>query len=244
VPQEQIHQRNFALYDPKKGGWPLDYEPILDNISRLIREEWAHLLPPVRAFRFSTGTDAPPIQLRSEDFVYTQRVTSAFFVTDRVASTEAREARLAGFRESEHMRYRRRVQFLEEVGLLSPPLGVGLVQIGLDALINLRIEASYDRSKRVLGALQLLPHVSGFIYDDGSAAVVLLVPKSAAVGVETSLKGLLQDSDIPAATMISSAWNSYGWTPHLPIEQRNYDFERHTWAWTKDTLPEPRPAVI
>jgi hypothetical protein len=216
----------------------------LDNISRLIREEWAHLLPPVRAFRFSTGTDAPPIQLRSEDFVYTQRVTSAFFVTDRVASTEAREARLAGFRESEHMRYRRRVQFLEEVGLLSPPLGVGLVQIGLDALINLRIEASYDRSKRVLGALQLLPHVSGFIYDDGSAAVVLLVPKSAAVGVETSLKGLLQDSDIPAATMISSAWNSYGWTPHLPIEQRNYDFERHTWAWTKDTLPEPRPAVI
>lgn len=243
-PQEQMQQRNFALYDPKRGGWPRDYEPILDNISRLIREEWAHLLPPVRAFRFSTGTDAPPIQLRSEDFVYTQRVTSAFFVTDRVASTEAREARLAGFRESEHMRYRRRVQFLEEVGLLSPPLGVGLVQIGLDALINLRIEASYDRSKRVLGALQLLPHVSGFIYDDGSAAVVLLVPKSAAVGVETSLKGLLQDSDIPAATMISSAWNSYGWTPHLPIEQRNYDFERHTWAWTKDTLPEPRPAVI
>ena len=244
VPQEQIHHRNFALYDPKKGGWPHDYEPILDNIARLIREEWTHLLPPVRTFRFPTGTAAPPISLRQEDFVYAQRVTSAFFLTDRVASTEAREARLAGFRESEHMRYRRRVQLLEDVGLLSPPLGVGLVHIGLDALINLRIEASYESSIRVLGALQLLPHVSGFIYDDGSAAVVLLVPKSAAVSVETSLKGLLQDSDIPAATMISPAWNSYGWTPHLPIEQRNYDFERGTWVWTKDTLPEPRPAPI
>jgi len=244
VPQEQIHHRNFALYDSKKGGWPLDYEPILDNISRLIREEWTDVLPAVRAFRFSTGTATPPIQLQPEDFVYAQRVTSAFFLTDRVASTEAREARLAGFRESEHMRYRRRVQFLEDVGLLSPPLGVGLVQIGLDALVNLRIEASYERSKRVLGALQLLPHVAGFIYDDGSAAVVLLVPKSAAVRVETSLKGALRDSDIPAATMISPAWNSYGWTPHLPIEQRNYDFERGSWVWTKDTLPEPRPAAI
>ena len=117
-----------------------------------------------------------------------------------------------------------------------------MVQIGLDAAINLRIEAPLDRSTAALKALQLMPHLSGFVYDDGSAALVLLVPKSAAVSIETSLATLFQDSGIRAATMTAPAWNSYGHTSYLPIGQQNYDFEQGTWVWTKDTLPEPRPS--
>jgi hypothetical protein len=241
VPLEQLHHRNFATYDCEKGGWPLDYEPVLDNISRLIQGEWTHILPSIRTFRFSTGSACRPMRLLPEDFVYIQRATSPFFLTNRVASTEAREARVAGFRESEHMRYRRRVEFLEHAGLISPPLGVGVVQIGLDTVISLRIETSYEKSRTVLGALQLMPHLSGFIYGDGSAAAVLPMPKAAAVSVENSLKRLLQNAGVTAATMTSPAWNSYGWAANHPIKQRNYDFERQTWVWTKDTLPEPQP---
>jgi DNA-binding Lrp family transcriptional regulator len=238
--QEQIHHRGFGLYYPERGGWPLDYESILDNVSRLIREEWTPLLPPVPSFRFSKHATAPVLKLRPEDFVYIQRVTGAFFLTDRIAPTEAREARLAGFRESEHMTYRRRVRFLEQAGLLSPPLSIGIFNIGLDAAISMLIESSYEKSTKVLSALQLLPEASCLVYDDGSAGAILLVPKPSAVAIETSLHDLLIDSGIPVTTMVSPAWNAYGWVSRLPVNPQNYDFERGTWIWTKDTLPAPR----
>jgi len=241
VVQELTYHRNFALYNPEEGGWPLDYEPILDNISRLIGGEWSHLLPPLRRFRYSEPTTPSSIELRPEDFVYMQRAVGTFLLTDRVASTEAREARLAGFRESEHMAYRRRVQQLERIKLLCPAVGVAVFNVGLDAIINVLMEGSYEESIRVLAALQLLPHVDGVIYDDGSASAALLVPKPAAVVVETSLQDLLTDSGISAKTIVKPAWEAYGRSLGSAADSRNYDFERGDWLWTKDTLPEIHP---
>jgi len=244
IVQELICHRNFGIYDSEGGGWPLDYESILDNISRLIRGEWSDFLPPLRRFRYSESPISSPIRLQPQDFVYMQRAVGTFFLTDRVASTEAREARLAGFRESEHMSYRRRLQYLEQMKLLFPALGVAVFHIGLDATINVLLEGQYGDSIRVLSALQLLPHIDAAIYDDGSASAALLVPKPAAVAIKASLQDLLTDCGINSATAIKPTWQAYGRSLGSTVDSRNYDFEQGDWLWTKDTLPEPRPAAI
>ncbi|MFX1563328.1 MAG: helix-turn-helix domain-containing protein, partial [Promethearchaeota archaeon] len=139
---ERVHSRNFSLYNPREGGWPLNYETILDNISKLIREEWTEHLPPLRSCIFPTVPSSLKIELQPEDFVFLQRSTDVYLLTGSTRSSKAFEARLAGFRESEHMVYRRRVEFLEEKEVISQPIGVGLIHIGLDAVVNVIIRGT------------------------------------------------------------------------------------------------------
>ena len=238
--QELACHRNFSIYDPEHGGWPSEYVPILDNISRLVRGEWSQLLPPLRRFRYSAPPVSSPVKLQPEDFVYLQRAVGTFFLTDRVASTEAREARLAGFPESEHMTYRRRLQHLQRMKLLFPALGVAVFHIGLDAIMTLLLNGPHDESIRVLSALQLLPHIDAAIYDDGSATAALLVPKAAAVGIKASLQDLLADRGILASAVVEPAWPVFARSLGSTVDPCNYDFEHGDWLWTKDTLPEPQ----
>lgn len=244
IAQELAYHRNFDMYDPERAGWALDYESILDNISRLIRGEWSHLLPPLRRFRYSEPVFSSPIKLQPEDFIYMQRAVGTFFLTDRIGSTEAREARLAGFPESEHMAYRRRLKYLERMKLLLPALGFAVFHIGLDATVDVLLEGPYDDSIRVLSALQLLPHIDAIIYDDGSASAVLLVPKPAAVAIKASLQDSLSECGISAATVVKPAWQAFGHSLGSPVDSRNYNFEHGDWLWTKDTLPEIHPPDI
>ncbi len=234
---QHVQHRNFTLYKPEEGGWPQDYEPILENVFRLVREEISSLLPPIQTVQYSTLTPPTRVKLQPADFVYMRRATSSFFLTDRVASTEAQEARLAGYREGEHGPYRRRVRVLEKLGLLSPPLGVGLIIIGLNAVISLLVKASHEESAQLLTSLQLMPHIAGAIYNDGCATAALLVPKEASVAIVTSLQEQLHECGINALTMVKPAWETYGWTFQPPVSLRNYDFDRGAWVWAKDTLP-------
>lgn len=234
---ERFQSRNFSLYDPKKGGWPLDYESILDNVHRLIKEEWTQHLPLLRSHKVSISPTSPVIKLQPEDFIYMQRATDAYILTRYVRSFEAHEARLAGFRESEHMAYRRRVEFLEEKDVLSSPIGIGLIHIGLDAIVNVLIEGTEEVTRRTLTAFQLFPHVASIQFDDGNGSAVLLVPKAAAVAIETSLRDILLDCGIQAMTAVKPAWEAYGWMIRAPVNSNNYNFEKGSWLWTKDTLP-------
>ncbi|MFX1474889.1 MAG: winged helix-turn-helix transcriptional regulator [Promethearchaeota archaeon] len=241
---EQAQHRNFTIYDPERGGWPQDYEPILENISRLVREELSSLLPPIRTIKYPQSNPPQKLKLKPADFVYIQRATKPLFQTDRIESSESQEARLAGYRESEHLTYRRRIRILKKAGLLSPPMGIGLIHVGLTATINLLVEGTYEQSFQLLSAFQLMPHMAGVIYRDGCAAAVLLVPKDAAVAIETSLRDILLEIGFNTRLMVKPTWEAYGATIPSPVDSKNYDFDRGAWVWAKDTLPGIHPLAL
>lgn len=233
---ERTTSRNFGLYDPKNNGWPLDYNSILDNISRVIQEDWTQQLPQLRSFKLSR-LQVPAIKLAPEDFIYMQRATDAYLLTCGPRFSEAQEALLAGFSESEHMAYRRRVDFLQNNKVISSPLGVGIWNIGLDAVVNVFIQSSIKESRRILTAFQLLPHVGGNILDDGCVSATLLVPKTFAVAIKVSLKTLLTDFTDQISIVTKPGWEAHGWRVQYPVNSANYDFEKGDWVWIKDTLP-------
>ena len=241
VSSTKIHQfvewsvsRNFGLYHSHGVGWPLDYSGILGNIQRLIEEGWSQQLPPIRSFRFSAVKLGQYIELRPEDFIFMQRASDAFMVTSRAKFYEAEEARKAG---SSDLTYRRRVAYLQKRKVISPPLAIGLLHVGLDGLVSLRIKGSLVEAYKILGSLQLFPHVSGTIFDDGSLDVVLLLPKETTVSVESTLTAILQDYGNEICSAIKPAWEAYGWVFSPPVIPENYDFTNNSWIWVKDTLP-------
>ncbi|MDO8056051.1 MAG: winged helix-turn-helix domain-containing protein, partial [Candidatus Hermodarchaeota archaeon] len=232
--QERSVSRNYRLYQPTRTGWPVDYNPILGNIKRLLFEDWTEQLPPLRSFEFLANQPIRVIKLKSEDFVYIMRASDAFLVTSRAKFYEAEEARRAG---SGDLSYRRRVAYLERNKIMSPPLSVGLLHLGLDAHISVYVKCSINEARKVLRSFQLLPHVSGNILEDGSVAITLLLPNEAAVSVETTLQRILSDYGRDVNTGIKPAWEAYGWMIRPPVISENYDFEKGAWIWVKDTLP-------
>ncbi len=231
---ERLQSRNFDLYNSNKGGWVTDSEAVLDNVSRLISGKWTQHLPPLNSFKLSPSSQR--ISIKPSDFIYMQRATDVYFITDRARFYEAEEARLAGYKETQHMAYRRRVNYLEKREVMSPPLGISIMHIGLNTIIHLLIESNEKETKRVLTALQLLPHIVGNIFNDGTGSASLLLPRESAISVQNALSQLFKDNNIPSIISIKPAWEAYGWTTE-PIQIRNYDFDREDWVWTKDTLP-------
>ena len=237
---ERIHARNFDLYNPKNGGWSLEIETIFDNFLRLISEEWTPHLPPINSFKMSSSHLKRDIKIRKQDFIYMQRASDAFLATNRMKFFESHELRTAGYRESEHMAYRRRVSVLEKHKIISSPIGLGLLNIGLNTALHVQIESSKEETHRIFSACQLFPHIAGRIFKDGTGVATLLIPSESAVSFQKSLNELFLNFDIPARTAIRPAWEAYGWTGPYTIDSINYDFEKDRWIWTKDTLPLPR----
>jgi hypothetical protein len=233
---ERMRANNFGLYDTQKGSWPTNFESILDNVGRLIKEEWTEHLPPINYFQYSQFPTKRVVKLQPEDFVYLQRATDIFLLTERISSSEAQEARIAGYGETQHMSYRRRIDILEKEGILSPAMGIGLFNIGLNTAIRILIEGSYEQTKRILTSFQLLPYITGRVYSDGAAEAVLLVPDEPAIVIANIINEILEEVNLKAVLSIRPAWQAYGWTGFQDLSD-NYNFEKQNWIWTKDTLP-------
>ena len=97
-----------------------------------------------------------------------------------------------------------------------------------------------EESRKILTAFQFFPYVGGIILDDGSLALSLLIPQACAVTVEASLKEVLENFVNQIHTGIKPAWQSFGQLFSFPINSMNYNFEKGSWIWTKDTLPQIR----
>lgn len=237
---ERMHARNFNLYDPQKGGWSLEIESLFDNFSRLLSDEWITHLPPINFYKLASPLSKKSIKIKQQDFFFMQRASDAYLATEHMKFYESHELRQAGYKESEQMAYRRRVKYLEKNEVISPPLGLGLLNIGLNTALYLYIESPLEETHLIFNACQLFPHVAGRIFDDGAGVATLLVPSESAVNLQISLDELLTTFDIPSSTAIRPAWEAYGWTGPYTIDSVNYDFEKNMWIWTKDTLPLPR----
>ncbi|MFX0067417.1 MAG: MarR family transcriptional regulator [Candidatus Hermodarchaeota archaeon] len=235
---ERVNSKNFEIYNPESG-WPNDYETILENIFRIIKEEWTHHIPPLNVFKYSSSRSTKSIELQPQDFVYMQRATDAFLVTGKARFYEAHEARKAGYRESEHMTYRRRIEFLKQHNIMSKPMGIAIMHIGLNDVVNIFLETPYDETKAIISAFQLLPSVGGRIYDNGSGGIMILLPSGNAVPTQTSLRDFFGELGYPIKIAVKPAWKSFGWVTDNPIIPNNYDFDKGKWIWTKDTLPTP-----
>lgn len=237
---ERMHARNLDLYDSQIGGWSIETEALLDSFSRLISEDLTTHLPPINSFKLAPPHSKKTFKIKQQDFVYMQRATEAFLITRHMKFIESHELREAGFKESEHMAYRRRVKFLEKNQLISPPLGIGLLNIGLNSVIYIHLVSSTEETKRIISACQLFPHVSCILLDNGTGVITLLVPSAIAVSISTALKGIFTSIEIPAVLSMKPAWKAYGWTVPPVVDSANFQFETNRWIWTKDTLPSPR----
>lgn len=237
---ERMHARNLNLYNPQTGGWSSETEPILENFSRLISEKLTSHLPPINSFKLAPPHIKRTLEIKPQDFIYMQRATEAYLTTRHMKFIESHELREAGYKESEHMAYRRRVKYLEKNKLISPPLGIGLLNIGLNAIIHLYLESSKEETRRIFTACQLFPHLSCMLLNNGTGVASLPVPPSIAISLTVSLEELFRSIDIPAVLTLKPAWNAYGWNFPPVLNSMNYDFETNRWIWTKDTLPTPR----
>lgn len=233
---ERVNSKNFEIYLPDEGGWPNDYETILENIFRIIKEEWAFHIPPLNVFKYSSSRSTKSITLQPQDFIYMQRATDAFLVTRQARFYEAQEARKAGYRESEHMTYRRRVEFLNKRKIMSQPMGIAIMHTGLNEAVNVFLETPYEDTKAIISAFQLLPSVGGRIYDNGTGSITILLPSGTAIPTQTSIREFFGELEYPVETAIKPAWKSFGWVSGNPIIAENYDFNKGKWIWTRDTL--------
>jgi hypothetical protein len=234
---ERIQSWNFDLYDIQTQNWQLAIEAILDNFQRLIQEDLTQHLPPLNRFKFRTQSKNKTMKLQPEDFVYMSRATDAFLATDKAKFYEAYEARLAGFEDSRHMTYRRRIQFLEEQDLLSPPIGLGIIHMGLNSSINLFLETPLEESVKILSACQLFPRTLGNIHSDGNSTITILVPDVYAIPIHSALNEFFSSQSIPVSTYLLPSWKGSGWLARYPVNSTNYDFEQCKWIWVKDSLP-------
>ncbi|MFX1318320.1 MAG: hypothetical protein ACFE9D_04805 [Promethearchaeota archaeon] len=237
---ERMHSRNFNLYNPRIGEWSTETESLLESFSRLISEKLTSHLPPINSFRLAPSTTKKTLKIKQQDFIYMQRATEAYLATRHMKFYESHELRKAGYKESEHMAYRRHVKFLERNEIISPPLGVGLLNIGLNTVIHLYLGSSKDETRRIFTAFQLFPHISCMLLENGAGAATLPVPSEIAVSLTASLEGLFRSLEIPAVITMKPAWNAYGWTFPPVLSSINFEFETNRWIWAKDTLPTPR----
>ncbi|MFW9830205.1 MAG: hypothetical protein ACFFD8_00265 [Candidatus Thorarchaeota archaeon] len=237
---ERLHAQNFDLYNPKKGGWVKEYESINENFSRLIDEKWATHLPSVKFYKRTSPNLEKPIQLQHQDFIYMQRAFDTYLSTSQVKFYESHELRQAGYKESEHMAYRRRVKYLEKHKVISPPLGIGLIHMGLNASIYLYLESQIEETRRIITACQVFPHVAARIFDDGSGTATIRIPSSSAISVKTAISEYFTAKNVPVRISVHPSWKAFGWTGPNTVNPINYDFNKGKWKWTKDTLPLPK----
>ena len=235
-----VQSWNFHQYTAGVG-WATDFSSKIDLIHDIVSGNSVDAAPPLRRFKYSYDRLAAgrlfPLRLNPGDFIYFQRLLDAFSVGGRVFPRSASEARQMGFSVSSYRLYRRRVRRLDELGV-SVPTRIGLLHVGLDTAIHAFISTPRETTERVLRAFQLFPHISGYIFDDGTGTMTLLLPNAVAVEVFSFLRTLFAECGIDAQVGIGLAWESFYWSP--PISKDEYDFEKGEWIWRPETLPAPQ----
>ena len=226
--------RSFNLYTPDMG-WPTDFSPILVLVQRAIKGEMTDL-PPLRISKYSYTSPLArsPLSLHPWDFNYLRRSTDASLITNGFSSHLAREARQLGLSKSMYMRYRRRIYMLEQIRLCTP-IGLGLLHVGLDAVIYILLSASREMMERILRACNLLPYVYGVLYR-GGGVIILLVPNHAAIEVYSSLRTVFAECGVNAIVTARPAWQAFVML-RSPIDDNNYDFRKSEWIWTPGISP-------
>jgi len=237
---ERLHAQHFDLYNPKKDGWPTEYESTIDSFYRLISEDWVQHLPTINFYKHTTSKSERPIKLRHQDFIYIQRASDPFLATSHMKFYESHELKQAGYKESEHMAYRRRVKYLEKHKVISPPLGIGLIHAGLNTSIYLYLGTEVEETRRIITACQVFPHLAGRIFNDGTGSATIRIPNASAIAVKTAINEYFSGQNIPAKISVHPSWRGFAWTGPKTIDPINYDFNKGKWLWTKDTLPLPK----
>jgi len=246
LPKPEIHlvtdlilSRNFQYYTPEVG-WPNDFSYLLDKIRHIVLDSLipSEQLLHICKYDYCKAQSEPrfPLRLMPEDFTFFLRSTEVVSITNRIASRSSKELRKAGFPFSTHMRYRRRIQLLEELEI-SVSRGFGLFHIGLDTIIDIILRESRASTERLLMAFQLLPYVDAIIFDDGSSEIVLQVPNPVSVDVYSTLRAILADCNFDALISVKPSWQTFVGLPS-PIMSKNYDFNIGEWVFTEGTLPE------
>ena len=238
--EERLHSQNFDLYNPKTGGWPTEYESIILNFIRMLSEDLTSHLPSIQFHKHVSSQSKFKIDLQQQDFIFMQRATNPYLATSQAKFLESHELRKAGYKESEHMAYRRRVKYLEEHEVIGPILGVGLIHIGLNSSIYLYLETELEYTRRLITGCQVFPHVAGRIFTDGTGIATIRVPNESAIAVTTALDDYFTQQSTPVHLSVHPTWDSFGWTGPNIIDPTNYDFKKCKWIWTKDTLPLPK----
>ncbi|MFX0077820.1 MAG: MarR family transcriptional regulator [Candidatus Hermodarchaeota archaeon] len=229
---------NFRTYIPDKG-WPTDFTAQLNQFQSSILENQGSSLPPQKSIRYSydllKGNQNFPIRLRKEDFIYFKRTSEIYRATEGVAPRTSHEIRKAGFQETTHMRYRRRVQELEKQQI-SITKSFWLQHINLNTAINLLIFEPRETTELFMRALQLFPFIIGRIVENGNGYVHIYVPNQSAVDTLSTMRETIMGMGLNAHISINPAWQTLSdFEP--PLNSSNYDFENGGWKWGPHTLP-------
>jgi hypothetical protein len=242
VPRASIHlvtevvsARCFDSYEANRG-WSTDFWPLLLRFQSILegaaepRAGLLHSFPysnqEVRTARLN------PIRLQPEDFAYFERFDRSIAATDKPIPSTDGEARQLGLSLAEAQRYRRRIRWLEAQGVRSPPFQFGLLHVGLDAVLSIRLQSPEEMTRRIVHACQLLPFLTGSLFEDGGALLSLLLPNAAAVDVYDFLRRSFADHGVDASLSLQPAWRTYG--IHVSaVGSRNYSFEKGAWTWTE-----------
>lgn len=235
---EFVSARRFDFYEAKRG-WTHDFWPLLLRIQSIIEGAAETSAPFLHSFKYSyeevrAGTVAP-IRLQPEDFAWFEGFERPTVVTRKASSGIDKETRQLGLSPAEAKRYRRRIEWLDARGVRSPPLHFGLLHVGLDVELNIRLQSDPQMVRRVVQACQLLPSVTGVLFDDGGAMLSLLLPNAAAVDVHSFLRSVLGACGIDASLGLQPAWRAFG-THIFALNPGSYDFAQGTWIWNEPAV--------
>lgn len=235
----QLFHWNFSTYIPEKG-WPTDFTVQLNHFQSLVLGNQDSMEPPLKSHSYSydlllKDQQTFPIKLRQEDFTYFRRSSEIFRTTERVTPRPSQEVRKAGLLETTHMRYRRRVQKLEnqQISIMG---GFWLQHINLDTMVHLLIFEHWETSEQIMRALQLFPFINGRILENGNGYVLMQIPNQNAVDTLSTLRETIVEMGLDAHISINPAWQTLtDFEP--PLRSSNYDFKNHEWKWEAQTLP-------
>lgn len=235
---EFVSACRFDSYEAKRG-WTGDFWSVLFQIQSIIQGEIEASAPFLHSFKYSyeevrAGT-VVPIHLQPEDFTCFERFDRPIAVTSKASSSIEEEARQLGLSLAEARRYRSRVQWLDAHGARSPILHFGLLHVGLDAELSIRLQSEPQVVRRVVQACQLLPSLTGILFEEGGALLILLLPHAPAVDIHSLLRSTFAACDIDASLALEPAWRAFG-THISPLSPENYTFDRGTWIWTEPAL--------
>ncbi len=235
----QLFNWNFSTYIPEKG-WPTDFTVQLNHFQSSILGNHDSMEPSLKSHNYSYDLllkdhQIFPIKLRQEDFTYFRRSSEIFRTTERVTPKPSQEVRKAGLLETTHMRYRRRVQKLEnqKISIMG---GFWLQHINLDTMVHLLIFEPWETSEQIMRALQLFPFINGRILENGNGYVLIQIPNQSAVDTLSTLRETIVGMGLDAHISINPAWQTLtDFEP--PLRSSNYDFKNSEWKWETHTLP-------
>jgi hypothetical protein len=228
----------FDSYEAKRG-WTDDFWSVLFQMQSIIKGETEASAPFLHSFKYSyeevrTGT-VVPIRLQPEDFACFERLDRPIAVTSKASSSIEEEARQLGLSLAAARRYRSRVQWLDAHRARSPPLHFGLLHVGLDAELSIRLRSEPQVVRRVVQACQLLPSLTGILFEEAGALLILFLPNAPAVDIHSLLRSTFAACDIDASLALESAWRAFG--THISLlSPENYDFDSGTWRWSEPAV--------